>query len=326
MPIGAFKQFVSPAACGWYMAKYDAAYWGGAPFTTLLMMRDLDDTGQPSNPFNPDMPLVNFQKEGLFDPLQPLFPDMIAGNYEEWTIYNRSFSDHPWHLHQNHVLVTKINGVPLPLPEWHDTLLVPAAYCPQGTSPPIVPPSSAQAQARAQGRGGPAGSATRGMNRAGAAAGAAQGAPTNDPTNTCWGGGMAMTSNFSGKINDASPGTITFRVYYNPVTVGCFVAHCHIIDHEDLGMMQRLDILPGPGQSSGCNLDTAATPDMRKRLALKSSFEICSSAPGPRFTPVTDILATSASLGSNSDNKPSWSLLDNVLRPFLRGSSAPVLR
>jgi FtsP/CotA-like multicopper oxidase with cupredoxin domain len=125
---GPFKPFVNPPACGWYFAKYDATYWGGTPFTTLLMMRDLDDVGQPTH--DPNMPLANFKKEGLFDHLQPLFPDMIAGNYEEWTIYNRSFSDHPWHLHQNHVLITKINGVTLPLPEWHDTLLV---------LPPIVP-------------------------------------------------------------------------------------------------------------------------------------------------------------------------------------------
>ena len=85
---------------------------------------------------------------------------------------------------------------------------------------------------------------------------------------------------FSGKITDATPGSITFRVYYNPITVGCFVAHCHIIDHEDVGMMQRLDILPAPGQSSGCQLDVALRPNLQKQLlALKDSFEICTSTP-----------------------------------------------
>jgi hypothetical protein len=66
-------------------------------------------------------------------------------------------------------------------------------------------------------------------------------------------------------------------VYFNPITVGCFVAHCHIIDHEDLGMMQRLDILPAAGQPSGCNLDVAERPNLKKRLAMKDSFEICTS-------------------------------------------------
>ena len=96
-------------------------------------MRDADDVGQRSAA---GAQRINFKKDGLFDPTQPLFPDMIAGTYEEWTVYNRSFSTHPWHLHQNHVLITKINGVTLPLPEWHDTLLVPAASAPCYPAPP----------------------------------------------------------------------------------------------------------------------------------------------------------------------------------------------
>ena len=170
------------------------------------MMRDADDVGQPNN-LNPSMPRINFQKEGLFDPTKPLFPDMIAGNYEEWTVYNRSFSDHPLHLHQNHVLITKINGITLPLPEWHDTLLCPcSAVCPR-----------------------------------------------TDPARTCTNPPVGPPAN----INVATPGSITFRTYFNPITVGCFVAHCHILDHEDIGMMQRMDILPAAGRPSGCQLDVA---------------------------------------------------------------------
>ena len=55
-------------------------------------------------------------------------------------------------------------------------------------------------------------------------------------------------------INDNFIGSITFRIYFEPQTVGCFVAHCHIITHEDIGMMQRLDILPGRGRASGCTV------------------------------------------------------------------------
>jgi FtsP/CotA-like multicopper oxidase with cupredoxin domain len=217
--VDGFKDFVSLPSCGWYFAKYDAAYWGGAPFLDLLMMRDADDVGQPSS--NPDMPRINFKKEGLFDPTQPLFPDMIAGNYEEWTVYNHSFSDHPFHLHQNHVLVTKINGITLPQSEWHDTLDVPAVVCPNNP------------------------------------------ATCTNPVN----------------INNLPPGSITFRTYFNPVTVGCFVAHCHTLDHEDIGMIQRVDILPAPGQPSGCSLDQAsAAPLIEKFIASRSSFQICSAA------------------------------------------------
>jgi FtsP/CotA-like multicopper oxidase with cupredoxin domain len=226
-----FKPAATLPSCGWYFAKYDATYWGGTPFTTLQMMRDADDVGEP-NPGHPSMPQINFKKEGLFDPSQPLFPDMIAGNYEEWTVYNRSFSDHPFHLHQNHVLITKINDITLPQPEWHDTLLVPAARC-------------------------------------------------GSPHTTCNGGGPGQGG--GANINDATPGSITFRTYFNPVTVGCFVAHCHIIDHEDLGMMQRFDILPANGQPSGCALDgnQAVKPNLRMLLASRSSFQICSSSASP---------------------------------------------
>jgi FtsP/CotA-like multicopper oxidase with cupredoxin domain len=67
-------------------------------------------------------------------------------------------------------------------------------------------------------------------------------------------GSQPQPTNASPNINiNANPvGSITFRIYFNPVTAGCFVAHCHILTHEDLGMMQRLDILPGPNQPSSC--------------------------------------------------------------------------
>lgn len=212
-----FTKFATLPSCGWYRAKYDAEYWGGAPFKDLQMMRDADDVGQPSG--DPAMPLVNFKKEGLFDPTQPLFPGMIAGNYEEWTVYNWTFSDHPFHLHQNHVLITKINSKTLPQPEWHDTLDVPKAFCRDDPLCP-VPPT---------------------------------------------------------KIIDTIPGSITFRTYFNPVTVGCFVAHCHILNHEDIGMMQRMDILPGPGQPSGCKLDEdqAALPIIEELRASRRQFAMC---------------------------------------------------
>jgi hypothetical protein len=258
--LGNFRQFVNIPSCGWYFAKYNAMYWGGTPFTTLLLMRDADDVGVPSH--DPNMPLVNFKKEGLFDATQPLFPDMFAGNYEEWTVYNRSFSTHPWHLHQNHVLITKINGVALPTPEWHDTLLVPAASAP-------CPGESSQTAGPA-GRGrraGPAGALGR---RPVAPPGPNAPPASPDPTVTCIAGGVPGND-----INVSTPGSITFRVFYNPVTVGCFVAHCHIIDHEDLGMMQRFDV-KAAGGSSNCALDVAEQqPNSKQRLAMRDGFEIC---------------------------------------------------
>jgi len=153
---------------------------GGAPFTSLLMMRDADDVGIP-NPGNPEMPRIDFQKEGLFDADEALFDNMFAGNFEEWTIINRSFSDHPHHIHVNPFVVTHINGKPLPQPEYRDTIIVPAAA-------------------------------------------------------------MAPSPN-SLNINDATFGTVTYRTQLEPTIKGKTVMHCHNLTHEDVGMMQRVDII-----------------------------------------------------------------------------------
>jgi FtsP/CotA-like multicopper oxidase with cupredoxin domain len=193
-----FPRFRLPS-CGWYFEKYDAAYWGGAPLNNLLMLRDADDKGTPNDDKN--MPLIDFKKDGLFNPNQPLFDDMIAGHYEEWTVINRSFSDHPFHIHQNPFLLTHINGIKLDVPEWHDTIFVPGGE-PQPAGPLPLP------------------SPRPNINK------------------------------------NVDIGSITFRIYFNPNTVGCFVMHCHALTHEDIGMMQRLDILPAKNQPSGCVPET----------------------------------------------------------------------
>ncbi len=189
-------------------------------------------TGVSPIPKNPDMPRINFKKEGLFDPYAPLFSDMIAGNYEEWTVSNRTFSDHPFHIHQNHFLVTKINGITLPRPEWHDTLIVPGAV-PQPLGPYV----------------------------------------DKDPI-------VDINGRRRSPFEKAHWGSITFRTYLNPVTAGCFVMHCHTLTHEDLGMIQRVDILPAKGQSSGCKLpeasDRASLSYIERLLAGRRQFAICS--------------------------------------------------
>ena len=170
-------------SCGSYYQRYDAGFWGGTPFTTLLMMRNADDDGTPNPVSNPEIPRVGYRTEGLFTADRPLFDDMVAGTFEEWTIINRSFSDHSFHIHQNHFLVTHVNGKPLAAPEWHDTILVP------GAEPQADPP--------------------------------------------------ALLVN----INAATFGSVRFRTYFRPVTEGAFVMHCHMLQHEDLGMMQRVDVV-----------------------------------------------------------------------------------
>jgi FtsP/CotA-like multicopper oxidase with cupredoxin domain len=184
-------------SCGWYYEKY-AESWGGKPFNMLQMMRDADDEGEPND--DKFMPRINYKKDGLFNPVEPLFDGMVAGNYEEWTVTNSTYSDHPFHIHQNPFLVTEINGRTLDPPEWHDTIIVPGTIKQPDDFTPPQP-----------------------------------------------------------NLNKIRHGRIKFRIYFNPITVGCFVMHCHILSHEDLGMMQRLDILPGKDQASVCPIGPMAT-------------------------------------------------------------------
>ncbi len=166
-------------SCDYYFDRYDADYWGGLRFETLHLMRDADDEGVPVDPDNlPSGPRTNYQKEGLFDADETLFDDMYGGNIEEWTVINRSRTDHSFHIHQNPFLLTHINGQPLPKPEWRDTILVPGAT----------------------------------------------------------GGG--------GNINAATFGTVTLRMYVHPDYIGRTLTHCHVLTHEDFGMMQMLEIKP----------------------------------------------------------------------------------
>jgi FtsP/CotA-like multicopper oxidase with cupredoxin domain len=171
-------------SCGWFYDLYGVFYWGGAPFTSLLMMRDADDDGVPNPSPNPSMPRVAYRKEGLFTADKPLFEDTFVGNFEEWTIINRAFTDHSFHMHQNPVLVTHVNGQALDPPQWRDVVLIPGAI-PQ---------------------------------------------PDTGVVN----------------INTATFGTVRFRTFFAPGTDGAFVMHCHMIQHEDIGMMQRVELLPRP--------------------------------------------------------------------------------
>jgi FtsP/CotA-like multicopper oxidase with cupredoxin domain len=47
------------------------------------------------------------------------------GRLQEWTLVNESGEDHPFHLHTNDFLVTKVNGKPAPIRGYRDTALIP---------------------------------------------------------------------------------------------------------------------------------------------------------------------------------------------------------
>ncbi|MEO7179012.1 MAG: multicopper oxidase domain-containing protein, partial [Allosphingosinicella sp.] len=66
--------------------------------------------------------------------------------------------------------------------------------------------------------------------------------------------------NLRGRWKDTlwvKPGyTVTIRTRYERY-IGEFVLHCHILDHEDAGMMQNVAVvLPGGGTAASVNADT----------------------------------------------------------------------
>jgi FtsP/CotA-like multicopper oxidase with cupredoxin domain len=74
-------------------------------------------------------------------------------------------------------------------------------------------------------------------------------------------GGDPQYVNLRGRWKDTlwvKPGyTVTIRTRYERY-IGEFVLHCHILDHEDAGMMQNVAVvLPGGGTAASVNADTA---------------------------------------------------------------------
>jgi FtsP/CotA-like multicopper oxidase with cupredoxin domain len=85
------------------------------------------------------------------------------GAVEEWTIVNLDEADHPFHIHTNPFLVTRIDGVTLAEPVWRDT------------------------------------------------------------------------------VNVRGHGSVSLRSRFEDFT-GRFVLHCHILNHEEIGMMQLIEV------------------------------------------------------------------------------------
>ncbi|MET9533860.1 MULTISPECIES: multicopper oxidase family protein [unclassified Streptomyces] len=72
-------------------------------------------THDPADPADPTY--------GRFDPSY-VNHTLRLGDTEEWTLHNDSagHSNHPFHLHTNHFLVTAVDGRPLDTPVWQDTI------------------------------------------------------------------------------------------------------------------------------------------------------------------------------------------------------------
>lgn len=133
--------------------------------------------GEPVNFFI----TVDGQVSKLFDPNNPPAIVTTKGAVEDWTIQNRTFEVHEFHMHQIHFKVLEENGVPVPKnqQQWYDTHQV--GY---------------------------------------------------------WNG--------EGKYP-----YIKVRMDFRGAVVGDFVYHCHILDHEDGGMMAIIRVKPPRKKAQG---------------------------------------------------------------------------
>jgi FtsP/CotA-like multicopper oxidase with cupredoxin domain len=60
-----------------------------------------------------------------------------------------------------------------------------------------------------------------------------------------------ITTNAAGQITNVTPGRVTIRQTYRDFT-GTFVLHCHILAHEDRGMMQLVRVVPTDSYPQAC--------------------------------------------------------------------------
>jgi len=137
----------------------------------LYFSEVLSDPNDPNSPTNFYI-TVDGQKPTLFDPNNPPAIVTTQGAVEDWTIENRAQELHEFHIHQIHFLVLAVNGVPLPDPQFQDTVQVPY-----------------------------------------------------------WSGKGPYPS-------------VKVRMDFRGPTVGDFVYHCHILGHEDGGMMAIIRVKP----------------------------------------------------------------------------------
>ena len=117
---------------------------------------------------------VDGQKQKVFEPDEKPAITTNVGAVEDWTIENRALETHAFHIHQIHFLMLEVDGKPVPVQDYRDTIEVPFW---EGPGHPY----------------------------------------------------------HSVKVR------MDFR---DPTIAGTFVFHCHILLHEDLGMMHKILVQP----------------------------------------------------------------------------------
>jgi FtsP/CotA-like multicopper oxidase with cupredoxin domain len=170
----------------------------------------------------------------------------VQGNVEHWELQNWTGEDHNFHMHQSRFTIDPAGAFNFPAPRagensylketdalvraFSETKQVPfidTYPLPRGQSICATSP------------------ATLGCH--------------NDPATEC--------SGIPGAEDCPFPGKVSLLVDFSRVEqVGTFVYHCHILEHEDGGMMAMIQVLCPPGDS-GCAAQQAANAPICKPVS-----------------------------------------------------------
>jgi FtsP/CotA-like multicopper oxidase with cupredoxin domain len=145
---------------------------------------------------------------------------MILGDNEEWTIYNTTNAPHPFHIHVNPFQVVEVFDPNTPANSytkeqhgvWQDVVSIPAA------KKYVAPTTAADIPATAEACGIPAAAQTA----------------TN----------LLCVDPDTGVPRDKDRGYVRIRSRFVDFP-GSYVLHCHILAHEDRGMMQLVRVVDG---------------------------------------------------------------------------------
>ncbi|HKV54610.1 MAG TPA: multicopper oxidase domain-containing protein [Candidatus Binataceae bacterium] len=80
--------------------------------------------------------------------------------------------------------------------------------------------------------------------------------------------------------------SVTVRMDFRGPDIGDFVYHCHILGHEDNGMMAIIRVLPGPGATNHSNLAKPGPAVRKSAQATGAAGQIKAMLPGSQFAAV----------------------------------------
>jgi FtsP/CotA-like multicopper oxidase with cupredoxin domain len=206
-PVTTFRKFYFDEE-----SQTSGGFTGGFGFFMTVVLPPGSACPEPTDPITGD-PGCGFDAAGNFVYEVPFDIDMVPGvittqgAIEQWTIENHTEENHEFHFHQLHFLVLSQNNYP--------SAALAAPYEVGEFLDMIQVPASP----------------------------ASFFVPCPFPTTTTPGCANSPFDFYSPPAG-ASPPSVTIKIDFTGSDIGDFVFHCHILGHEDAGMMQIIRVTP----------------------------------------------------------------------------------